>query len=246
MKNYVSILMLFCAPFLFAQNFNWDTALSQIYVPTSGFSPQKVLLDKAPMFADLYNFNYPEHNISNADHFQQSLSELYTASSNQYFANPTTLPKFEQVIGTATEIPIGILSTKTSYLNYDDENNNNGNLRLVNGVFSAINNINPKFIEKDLLVVSTLFPAFTSGTNNFTFKIDTNQFYQYGNTIQKLEANFGDGVWHLLVNNYVVQPAVSVNLNITSVEKKTINYRAVLQNGSTINTPLPFCFPRKL
>ncbi|WP_304342924.1 hypothetical protein [Chryseobacterium koreense] len=37
------------------------------------------------------------------------------------------------------EIPIGIISTKCAYLNYDEEDNNNGNLTLQNGVFVPIN-----------------------------------------------------------------------------------------------------------
>ena len=137
-KLFLFGIILFTKSIL-AQNFNWENALSQIYVPQPGFAPEKVLLDKAPMFADLYNFNYPEHNVSNNGHFRQALFELYTASGHNYFSNEDTLPNFESIVTPAVEIPIGIISTKCAYLNYDEEDNNNGNLTLQNGVFVPIN-----------------------------------------------------------------------------------------------------------
>jgi hypothetical protein len=108
-KNYIwkklfLSAIIFVSPIVFAQNANWDYATSQIYTPAAGFSPKKVLLDKAPMFADLYNFNYPEHNTSSSAHFKQAISELYAASSQQYFTNPSSLPYFEDVAEHASEI----------------------------------------------------------------------------------------------------------------------------------------------
>lgn len=111
------------------------------------------------MFADLYNFNFPEHNTSSSAHFKQAISELYAASSQQYFANPSSLPNFEDVAEHATEVPIGIISAPVSYRNYDEEDTGNGNLTFANGIFSPINSAIPSFIEKDLLVIAPLFPA---------------------------------------------------------------------------------------
>ena len=187
--------------FSYGQNSNWDTALSQIYQPISGFEAKKVLLDKASAFSDLYNFNDGDHNTSDAIHFKQALSELYSASNQQYFSNYTNFPNFNTVINSSSSIPIGIVSTKCAYLHYDEENPSNGNLTLSNGIFYPINPTVTNFIEKDLLVVSPLFPAFTSNTNSFTFSINPSQWYQYVNNIKKLEANFGDGVFRTLRYN---------------------------------------------
>ncbi|WHF50803.1 T9SS type A sorting domain-containing protein [Chryseobacterium gotjawalense] len=235
MRKIYSLILLLGLQILYGQSFNWDIALSQIYTPVSGTSPKKVLLDKAPIFADLYNFNYPEYNTSNSDHFQQALTELNMASNN-IFTNQNSFPDFIQICNTANEIPIGILSVKSSYLNYDEEDNSNGNLQLINNVFHPINSSVPNFIEKDLLVISPLFPAFSSLSNSYNFKIDASQFYQYINNVKKLDADFGDGVWRNLITDYLIQPSVSVNIPTSGVQKQKISFRTTLENGSQITT----------
>lgn len=244
MKKIYSLIILLSLQILYGQIFNWDIALSQIYTPASGTSPQKILLDKAPIFADLYNFNYPEYNTSNSDHFQQALTELNIASNNT-FTNQNSFPDFIQICNTTNEIPIGILSAKSSYLNYDEEDNSNGNLQLINNVFHPINNSVPNFIEKDLLVISPLFPAFSSLTNTYTFKIDPLQFYQYINNVKTLDADFGDGVWRNLITNYLIQSSVSVNIPTSGVQKQKISFRATLENGSQITTYSEILLSRK-
>lgn len=235
MKKSLLLVLLLWIQSVFSQSFSWDTALSQIYTPTRGDSPKKVLLDKAPMFADLYNFNYPEFNTSNSNHFQQALTELNMASWN-IFANQPLFPNFERIANSATEIPIGIISTRCAYLNYDEDDNSNGNLQLINNIFVPINSSVQNFIERDLLVISPLFPAFSSSTNTYKFKVDTSQFYQYMNNVKQLEADFGNGVWKMLINNFAVQPAISVNINTTGVQNQKITFHATLEDGSQVTT----------
>jgi hypothetical protein len=220
-----------------AQTTNWELALSQISTPSNGFSSQKILLDKVTSFANLYNYNEPEHNKSNANHFKQSLSELYRASEKQYFANQSIYPDFDKIASTATMIPIGIINTKCTYLNYDEDNNVNGNLQLINGIYQPIKYTEPNFIEKNLCIISPLFPAFVSENDNFTFNFDSQQFYEYGNTIKKLEVDFGDGLWRTVINDGImVQNIHSVNLGITALKKQIINFKITQQSGIQVNT----------
>jgi hypothetical protein len=122
------------------------TALSQIKTLTSGFSSQKILLEKVASFANLYNYNDTDYNTNNQNHFKQSLFELYRASDTQYFTSPENYTLFETTSANATVIPIGIINTKCTYLNSDEENQSNGNLQLINGVFQPIKTTEPYFI----------------------------------------------------------------------------------------------------
>ncbi|KMQ67525.1 hypothetical protein ACM44_14775 [Chryseobacterium koreense CCUG 49689] len=48
MKKLIFLASIFSLIIIKAQNFNWENALSQIYVPQPGFAPEKFLLDRAP------------------------------------------------------------------------------------------------------------------------------------------------------------------------------------------------------
>ncbi|WP_187477486.1 esterase/lipase family protein [Amniculibacterium sp. G2-70] len=247
MKKLSFLFLVFWQLALWGQT-NWDTAISQIYTPTTGFSAQKVLLDRAPIFADLYNFNNTDFNTCNAQHFKQGLSELKIASNNQYFTNFNSFPNFTSEIETATTIPIGIISTPCAYLNYDEENNSNGNLKLVNGIFTPISSFVSNFIEKELLLVSPLYPAFTSETDSFLFKINPDQWYQYGNPIKKLEANFDDGVFRSLIDNSVIiQNGINVNIPIATntIKKQEINFRITYENNMVKTTNATILLSKK-
>jgi Secretion system C-terminal sorting domain len=230
-----------------AQVVNWDTALSQIKTPTTGFSSQKILLDKVAAFANLYNYNSANYNTSDANHFKQSLSELYRCSDAVYFTSPENYIVFEKTIANATVIPIGIINTKCAYLIYDEENVNNGNLQLINNVFQPIRSTEPSFIEKDLCIISPLFPSFAAENNTFRFSFNLQQIYQYGSTIRYLEVDLGDGVWRTVIQNSVlVQGTHTLTLNVTGVVKQKISFRITQQSGTQITTYSEIVLSNKL
>jgi hypothetical protein len=214
---------------------------------TTGFSSQKILLDKVAAFANLYNYNNADYNTSSANHFKQALSELYRCSDAQYFTSPENYTFFEATIATATVIPVGIINTKCTYLNYDEENVTNGNLQLINNVFQPIRTTEPSFIEKELCIISPLLPSFVTENNTFTFRFNSQQIYQYGNTIQSLEADFGDGVWRVVIQNSVmVQDTHTITLNNTGVIKQKLSFRITQQSGIQTTTYSEIILSNKL
>ena len=92
-----------------------------------------ILYDRVMPIAGLSNFNTPEQNVSNKNHFEQALHELHRASEGQKFTSYKALRK--KYVASDHEVNIGILNTVFQTLNYNPINKSEGALLLKNNTF---------------------------------------------------------------------------------------------------------------
>lgn len=110
MKKILQSLFVFLATFCFAQE---DITLDQLLINSGQFTQaglnNRVLYQRSIMYADIPHFNSGT-NTATHPYFEQAILELYAASSQQYFANPSSLLNFEDVAEYASEIPSEMIS----------------------------------------------------------------------------------------------------------------------------------------
>ncbi|AFR35823.1 T9SS type A sorting domain-containing protein [Riemerella anatipestifer] len=160
-----------------------------------------ILYDKATPFAGLFTFNEPDNNYSYSEHFQQSLSELHTASDNTLFESPESLLKRVNSLPNSSIVPVGILNATFSYLNYTPENPRLNALNFQNNQFTTID-ARPAFSQKQVSIVSPLRRAVPLLGNQLTYRFSSDMWYQHGaKAIKSLTVDFGNGTAHQVIQN---------------------------------------------
>jgi len=217
-------------------NAYWQNALQLIQPQiTTG-----ILYSKVTPFSNLYNYNTTEYNTANSSLFTQAISELYRASNKTQFISVAQLKtsKKQQYLSRSNTTPlveIGVLNTAYNFLFYDDENESNGGLHLVNDIYTPISG-KPSVFTKQVSLISpqqALIIASSNGT--VRYKIENNLFFNQGKQIKTLVANFDTNTNYTLVSNSILSsttPAVTY----TTFGKKnlqfTITYTANSGNHS--------------
>lgn len=197
--------------------------------------------------AGLFTFNETDNNVTHANHFKQALSEMYRASGNTKFESAEAL--FNRVNMNRTTVPIGILNTTLSYLNYTPENPSLNGLTLVNNVYKPIAG-KASYTEKHITAITPLKMLTTTSNGNVTYNFDTKQWYNYGTkNIKTLTVKFDNGNevtytviqnGKLLQNNFTVnyaklQETKALTFNITYTDNSTLTTYAGISVGTEPN-----------
>ena len=177
---------------------------SQALVNISSQINTGILYTKVTPFSNLYNFNTLEHNTANSSSFKQALSELHNASDKTLFISATQLEITKQQLYTAKAnntkplIDIGVLNTSFDFLFYDEEDENNGGLKLINGIFTPIVG-KPSVFTKHITLISPQQEIITTTTNGAVdYKLQNNLFFNRSKPIKTLVANFGSNTNYTL------------------------------------------------
>ena len=233
------ILLCICGTYANAQNDmtaeatmqrpDWNNLLSNLNTAqiTSG-----ILIDKVVDFSKLQNFNIGTNNISDANHFAQSLSELYRASGNSRFISPAEL-KNQIATNSYNAIDIGIINTSFQKLYFSPDNPSSAGLTVVNGKFVPIAG-RPAFVTKKLFMASPLLAMATG--NNITFNFKSNLiFTNAASPIKSLMVDFDNtGNTTIISNGSIVLPSKTVTFTGTMV--KVIKFTATFQDNTTTTT----------
>ena len=210
---------------------NWTFMLSNLNTTqiTSG-----ILYNKVGMFSNLYDYNRGKYNLSHADHFMQSINELYyasgetkfmsasqlkaslTASSTTMAANATapTQGISAQTTTTATAtVDISIINTTLHQLNFNEKNPATGGLTFVNGKFVPIVG-QSAFLSRKILLAAPLQETVSGTAIKYTFA--NALIYNNATTaIKKLVVYFSDNT-----------PVTVIDNSVLLVPSKTISYAA--------------------
>ncbi|QTD37416.1 hypothetical protein JL193_15185 [Polaribacter batillariae] len=215
----------------------WSKALINI----SSQIKTGVLYSKVTPFSNLYNFNTLAHNTANSSLFTQAISELYNASDKTLFIATAQLKLKKQQLyaakasNTIPSINIGVLNTSFDFLFYDEENESNGGLTLVNGVFKPIAG-KPSVFTKHITLISPQQEIITTtNSGDVNFRLDNSLFFNRNKTIKKLVANFNTTTNYTLVNNSAPTNTVA-KINYTTAGKKLITFTATYKDNTTQTT----------
>lgn len=195
--------------------------------------PSKVLYDRIVPIANLSTFNSTSNNVSNLQHFEQALGELYRASKKTKFVSVANARKKYYSVVDKNKVDIGIINVQYHQVNYNETNNSKGALKISNNTFVPINN-KPVFVQKEVLVVAPLKEHATGSAITYTFKKDL--FFE-GTTkkIVKLTANFDSRNTYTIINNSQLIKQ-NVTINYTSSGYKTLSFTAFFNNGTHTTT----------
>jgi len=159
MKN---LLLILTATFFFAYGYaqedydepevSIDSLL--VNIDKTGFT-SGVLYDRIFPWAQLNVFNDTVR-IAHTKYFEQALLELYKASNEEKFLSHKALrhlyaPEREQNV-----VDIGVINAFFHTVNYNEENEEEGALRLVNGLFEKIDNEEPAFLPAHVFIAAPL------------------------------------------------------------------------------------------
>ncbi|MCF6307573.1 MAG: hypothetical protein L3J09_06435 [Flavobacteriaceae bacterium] len=216
----------------------WQDALQLIQPQiTTG-----ILYNKVSPFCNLYTFNTAEYNTANSKLFKQALSELHRASDNQsQFISIGDLKDFKEQVYFSNNNPaipiveIGVINTSFNFLFYNEENEDDGGLKYINGVYTPIVGKTTVF-EKHVSLISPqkeFIIASTDGT--VSFRINNTIYFNNGKSIKTLTTNFGSNGSFSLVTNEVVNTNLH-NVTYASFGEKIIEFNITYTDNSTLTT----------
>ena len=99
-----------------------------------------ILYDRVVPIANLTKFNNTTNNISDLKHFEQALSELYRASKKTKFNSVATARQHYSSLASKNKVEIGVINALFNQVNYNDNDNNQGALKITNNILIPINN----------------------------------------------------------------------------------------------------------
>ena len=209
---------------------NWTTLLQNLNTAqiTSG-----VLYDRVTPFANLVSYNRSGTNISDYEHFIQSIDELYRASNQTKFLSAQSLKNQLQTNTSQSTVEVGIINTAFQFLNYNETTPSSGGLTYANGVLYPIAG-KPSFLTKKIFLASPLKTVISGASAVFKFSNGL-LFQNATSNLKKLVVNFGVGSPVTIVNNgTLVVPSRTVNYSTKGV--KMITFLATFQDNTTMTT----------
>lgn len=213
--------------------YNWTNMLANLPVSqiTSG-----VLLNKITDFSNLTNFNTAEKNLSDAQHFNQALSELYKASDQSRFISATTLASRTAYSTNTNSVDIGVINTLFHRLNFNEDDVTLTGLTYTNNQYAVVAG-KPSFVSKKILVASPL-KEFVSGSSvNFNFN-DTFIFNNATTLIKKLTVKFDNNTTNApitIINNSAFVLSTK-NIVYTTSGYKTLQFTTTFTDNTSITT----------
>ena len=195
----------------------------------------KVLYERSYGYARLDSFNLPQFDTADATYFKQANLDVYHASQQTQGLNFLTLESRINFYPTTDIVDVGILHTNFYKLNYDGDNPANSGLTFTGGQFYPVAG-KDAFINKDVMVVSTLNNSLRSSSGDIKLKFADNLFLNYSPiTISSLRVDFGNGVQQTVVqNNQIVN--YNLTYNYTTTGYKTLAFTTSFANGTSLTT----------
>ena len=192
-----------------------------------------ILYDRVVPIANLTKFNNTTNNISDLKHFEQALSELYRASKKTKFNSVATARQHYSSLASKNKVEIGVINALFNQVNYNDNDNNQGALKITNNILIPINN-KPIFLQNEVLIVAPLKKQVVGQTIFYNFKNDL-IFEETTKKIVNLTANFGTQNTHTIFNNsQLIQQNVAVSYSTSGY--KTLTFTATFNDGTSKTT----------
>ena len=208
---------------------NWQVMLSNLNQSqiTAGF-----LYNKTAMFTNLYDYNRGNYNLSHADHFYQSINELYYASEQTKFMSAAQLKTTTATTATGS-IDVGIINSTITILNFNEKDPSTGGLTFPVDRFVPISG-RPAFLTRKILLASPLKET-TSGTS-VIYKFSNSLILTNATTaIKTLIVYFDNATPVTIINNGSLVLA-SKTVNYSSSGKKALKFVTTFTDNSTITT----------
>ncbi len=185
-----------------------------------------ILYERVFPWAGLKRFNDTTF-VSNTDHFEQALYELYIASNEQKFMSYKTLRNFYTPDSLQNQVDIGVLNVTFNSVNYVPEDEKLGGLSIgSDSLFVKLNNGNPAFLDHNVLIAAPLkkYLKMEQGSN-IVFHFGPDFLFQdtQGKNIVKLTANFDTSLDYTLISNgNIVKNLVPIEYSETGSKLLTI------------------------
>lgn len=223
------LLVLLATTSAFGQMKRIDSML--INVDKTNFT--NILYERTTPWSKLNIFN-DSINISTKRHFEQALHELYKSSNQEKFTYYRDLRTKYTPKSLKNTVDIGIINTTFNELNYIENDETKGALRLTNNLFEKSSNKEPAFLEKHALVISPLKEKLTG--NSITFKFDNQFIFQETKKpIKTLTANFNTQQNHTIIKNGIIAKK-NITVNYAQQGLKMLTFTATFSDGSTLKT----------
>jgi len=193
-----------------------------------------ILYERVYPWAALTTFNESAENVSSVKHFEQALHELYRASNEQKFANYKEFRKKNVSKKQEHKVDIGILNASFQKLNYNQEDESMGGLRLEENKFEQIEGKSP-FLDSHTFIVAPL-KDYLRGTM-ITYNFDSSFLFDVASTkkLTSLTVNFGNKRTYLVYKEGVFVNK-SIQIRYTETGYKTLISTAVFADGTQITT----------
>ncbi len=193
-----------------------------------------ILYERVFSWAGLATFN-DSLNVSNTSHFEQALNELYQASNREKFVSYKDYRSIYTDKKNYNTVDLGIINANFHQLNYIEEDEQEGALKIVDDKFEKIDNGKPIFIPNEVLIISPL-KQYLIGENityhfdNF-FLIEENEYRSINNIV----ANFDTSNDYLIFENgnFTIQ---NLEINYSETGYKTLTFIVSFNDGSTKTT----------
>ena len=223
------LLVLLATTSAFGQMSRIDSML--VNVDKTNFT--NILYERTTPWSNLAIFN-DSINISTKRHFEQALHELYKSSNQEKFTYYRDLRTKYTPKSVKNTIDIGIINTTFNQLNYVENDETKGALRIKNNTFEKRSGNKPAFLEKNALVIAPLKEQLTG--NSITFKFDPQFIFQETkNPIKRLTANFNTSQNHTIIENgTLVKDHITVNYAAEGL--KQLTFTATFADDSTLDT----------
>lgn len=192
------------------------------------------LYDRTIALSNLTSFN-EENAVATKGLFEQALQELYKASNQQQFIDYKTARTFYTHDSIKNTVDIGIINTTFHSLNYTEEDETHGALKIKNDKFEELNNSNEPFLKHHALMAAPL-KKYVRGAQ-IIFNIKNSLFFQdtENKDIISLTANFDTSTNYTLINNGVITTP-TINISYDENGYKTLTFTATFADGSTQST----------
>ncbi|WP_211331800.1 T9SS type A sorting domain-containing protein [Ulvibacter antarcticus] len=193
-----------------------------------------ILYNRTVPIAKINTFN-EELNISNVDHFEQSLLELYKSSLSEKFISHSDLRNYYVHDTIKNVVDVGIINTTFNELNYLETSEDDGGLRLSQGSFQKIDNGKSAFIERRALIISPLKKAVLGSVITFNFSNTFLLEETLSNDMESLVANFDTAQDYIIYENGLfTNTAVDIPYNEDGY--KMLTFTATFSDGTSRTT----------
>ncbi len=131
------------------------------------------------------------------------------------------------------KVALGIINAKFYSLNYNENDENNGGLKLVNDIFQPIEG-KKAFNEHDILIAAPLIDFAMGETINFVLKKEL-LFEAANRKIKNITVDFGTNTTYTVYeNNQIIKPEVFITYRTGGY--KQLVFKITFQNGTTFTT----------
>ncbi len=181
-----------------------------------------ILYDRVYPTANLIELN-PEESLIDSDWYKQVYEEL---ANSDYQNRGLKINTFtEKISNNTTVVPIGIINSEFEYINKSSPGNINS-LTDKNGKLKKVTkNIKPKFLKKEICIISPLLKAHEGLNVTFQLKEELS-FINAKNQIESIQANFNDNKG---LRTLDTEKNILVSYSSTGV--KTIDFKVFYKDG---------------